>query len=158
MTTDRHEILQQKFLQEMHYHIDSTTVHRHTQQVIENIPSYISDILDTLIHDVGTLTQKYRSDLFITWDEIRDCIADEKIGIKCFAIGIRELGVDGNTYVLTRILNNETATYKKLYTLSVRFFMNGDTLLLETMLNNVKKKSILNDIREEMLKESDFRG
>lgn len=69
-----------------------------------------SSILSFLIREAGRLCDSYASDLFIDWRSIEDNLSNIDYTGGNYLIGIREYGVDGNSFVLSR-LNNAPEYY-----------------------------------------------
>ena len=67
----------------------------------------MSDIFTYLIHRVGRYTENYASDLIYYIEAIKDSLTEYDINGKTFLIGIRYNGVDGNSYIASRIRNKE---------------------------------------------------
>lgn len=78
----------------------------------------LSSIATFLIQKVGRFTEHYASDFLIDWNMIltackeMDDINDEVRAI--FALGIREDGVDHNSYITCRINENDYLAYQKI--------------------------------------------
>lgn len=64
-----------------------------------------SSIATKLIQAVGRYCDNYASDFLITWKSFEECLNAEYKGETrdVFAFGIRQLGVDGNDYIVTRM-------------------------------------------------------
>lgn len=84
-----------------------------------------SDILTFLIQKAGTICKHYASDLFIFWSSLENEMkkeGQEYAGGK-YLFGFRELGVDHDNYVLSRLNNYGVEGLKKdvkeLYMLEV---------------------------------------
>lgn len=97
----------------------------------------LSSILTKLIQDTGRFTESYASDLFITWDTIEHLLdthpelMDEKHRFQIF--GIRKCGVDGNSYVASRLADEHTRIavtndyYRRIY--AVEWYPQGKDAL-----------------------------
>ena len=64
-----------------------------------------SDILTFLIQKAGTICKHYASDLFISWESVMRELDHSEIERDKFLFGFREMGVDHNTWVLSRYNN-----------------------------------------------------
>ena len=87
-----------------------------------------SSILTKLIQECGRLCERYASDLFIDWSSIEGQIKDRCLETSTRLFGIRENGVDHNTFVLSRYENNGRNArheYRKIYRLDITVD-NGD--------------------------------
>ena len=65
----------------------------------------VSSIATKLIQNVGRYCDNYASDFLITWKSIEECLNAKYNGETrdVFAFGIRQLGVDGNDYIVNRL-------------------------------------------------------
>lgn len=79
-----------------------------------------SDILSKLIIETGRLVEHYASDLFISWQTIEEQLnnPDYKGGVYLF--GLREMGVDHNSFVLSRFNSGDKKEYRKIYMLIIK--------------------------------------
>lgn len=88
-------------------------------KIVNNI-NY-SDIFSELIQAAGMGCEYYASDLFYDLVAIREYVENNKSGI--FYIGIRDMGVDGNSFIKSRLTkggcNYEPNCYIKLYRLEI---------------------------------------
>ena len=71
-----------------------------------------SSILTFLIQCAGRICNRYASDLFVTWHKIYACLNDYSYDGGTYLFGFREMGVDSNTFLLSRI-NTEKKPQKK---------------------------------------------
>lgn len=81
-----------------------------------------SDILTKLIQECGRLCEHYASDLFITWNSIVHQLQSKTMETSTYLFGIREMGVDNNSYILNRYNNNgyfAKYEYRKMYRLDI---------------------------------------
>ena len=81
-----------------------------------------SSILTKLIQECGRLCESYASDLFITWDSIVQKLKEKTMQTSVYLIGIREMGVDHNEFIVHRYNNNGCYAkyeYRKIYRLDV---------------------------------------
>ena len=81
-----------------------------------------SSILSCLIVIAGQTCKSYASDVLITWSDIVKDFSSPKYEGGKYLFGFRELGVDGNTYVLTRLnsgIEEYTREIKDLYMIDV---------------------------------------
>ena len=80
-----------------------------------------SDVFSELIQAAGMGCEYYASDLFYDLVVIRDYVDNNKSGV--FYIGIRDMGVDGNSFIKSRLnkgdCNYEPNCYIKLYRLEI---------------------------------------
>ena len=91
-----------------------------------------SSILTKLIQECGRLCESYASDLFITWSGIVQKLEEKTMKTSTYLFGIREMGVDGNDFVINRYNNNGYNTifeYRKIYRLNV--FVDDDLIRME---------------------------
>lgn len=80
-----------------------------------------SDIFTELIQAAGMGCEYYASDMFYELAEIHKSI--QNFDSKVFYIGIRDSGVDGNTFVKSRLENSSTygtGNYIKMYRLEIK--------------------------------------
>ena len=88
-------------------------------KIVNNINC--SDIFSELIQAAGMGCEYYASDLFYDLVTIRDYVDNNKSGV--FYIGIRDMGVDGNSFIKSRLnkgsCNYEPNCYIKLYRLEI---------------------------------------
>lgn len=83
-----------------------------------------SGILTYLIQQTGRLCDYYASDLFVDWFNLITEIKADKNGTfesRKILFGLREMGVDGNSYVCSNMENYEYAEfrYRALYMLEI---------------------------------------
>lgn len=64
-----------------------------------------SGILTFLIQAAGRICKHYASDLFISWSSLEKRLSDVNFEGGKFFFGFREMGVDHNVYVLSRLNN-----------------------------------------------------
>lgn len=64
-----------------------------------------SSILTFLIQVAGRICKHYASDLFITWNSLEEKLKDVEYSGGKILFGFREMGVDSNTFVLSRLNN-----------------------------------------------------
>lgn len=102
-------------------------------------------IASKLINEVGRFCEHYASDFLIDWYKIRkeidnnEAIAGER---KIFTLGLRESGVDGNTFIMNHLRNNWVSSYyRRIYAVSVTHTIKNETSVVYVELR---------DIREEM--------
>ena len=91
-----------------------------------------SSILTKLIQECGRLCESYASDLFIDWYGIIRKLKERTMETSTYLFGIREDGVDHNTFVLSRYNNNGFQAkheYRKIYRLDI--IVDGDTIRME---------------------------
>lgn len=65
-----------------------------------------SSILTKLIQEAGRYCESHASDLFIDWATIDAHLRKADFTGGVFLFGFRKLGVDGNTYILSRYNND----------------------------------------------------
>lgn len=103
-----------------------------------------SDIFTELIQATGMACEYYASDLFYTLEVIKHSI--DSLSNDIFYIGIRDSGVDGNTFVKSRLENSSTYgtnNYIKLYRLEIRIAEDSMTMeLLRTDEYDTRKELI----------------
>lgn len=79
----------------------------------------LSSILTRLIKLAGKICDSYASDLFIDWNIVERNLKNYEFDGGKFLFGFRTMGVDGNTYVLSRLNNygkeGMKAEIKELY-------------------------------------------
>ena len=88
-----------------------------------------SSILTKLIQDCGRLCENYASDLFICWHLILKEMENKTLKTSIHLFGIRENGVDNNTFILSRYNNNgcdAMYSYRKIYRLDIVVNEKGD--------------------------------
>lgn len=82
-----------------------------------------SDILTFLIQTAGRVCKHYASDLFITWSFLEERLKDPNYTGEKLLFGFREMGMDSNTHVLSRLNSygkqQMMAEIQKLYMLEV---------------------------------------
>lgn len=82
-----------------------------------------SSILTLLIQVAGRICKHYASDLFITWSSLEEQLHDIEYTGGKILFGFREMGVDSNSYVLSRLNNygkeQMEKDIKELYMLEV---------------------------------------
>ena len=79
-----------------------------------------SSILTKLIHEAGRWCEYYASDLFISWREIEESLSDPNYNGGVYLFGFRQYGVDHNTFVLSRVNNQQSMQeYMSIYKLTV---------------------------------------
>lgn len=64
-----------------------------------------SGILTLLIQTAGKICKHYASDLFITWSSLEEKLSNVEYEGGKILFGFREMGVDSNTFVLSRLNN-----------------------------------------------------
>ena len=86
-----------------------------------------SDIMSYLIKEVGTKVIHYQSDLYYDLHTINEAIDNWKPDeiMDDIYVGLRESGVDGNSFVIAGVVNSSTARgfvdrYIELYKISLR--------------------------------------
>lgn len=83
-----------------------------------------SSILTTLIQVAGRICKNYASDLFIDWNIIERELNNFDFEGGKYLFGFREMGVDHNTYVLSRLNNygkeQMEKDIKELYMLEIQ--------------------------------------
>jgi len=104
--------------------------HGATKQVLSSATGQgrdinLSSIADILIENTGRFCEQYLSDLFITWDGVRQLIdkpvSEDTSNIIVFAI--RKQGVDSNTFLNSKLEDNVkhpgwcSTYYRRIYTL-----------------------------------------
>lgn len=101
-----------------------------------------SDIFTELIQAAGMTCEYYASDMFYDLTEIHKTI--QSLDNKVFYIGIRDSGVDGNTFVKSRLENSSTYgndNYIKLYRCEVKTDETSQTVeLLRTSEYDVRNE------------------
>lgn len=91
-----------------------------------------SSILSKLIVETGRLVEHYASDLFISWKSIEKNLANPDYKGGKYLFGLRENGVDHNSFVIARFNNYGVyasqfgGIYRKLYMLEIKINENGD--------------------------------
>ena len=81
-----------------------------------------SSILTKLIQECGRLCENYASDLFIDWSVIDERLREKTIETSTYLFGIREDGIDHNSFILSRYNNSGCHAkyeYRKIYRLDV---------------------------------------
>ena len=80
-----------------------------------------SSVLTKLIQEAGRLCDSYASDLFIDWSSL--CSRIEKAGYdyegEVCLFGMREMGVDGNSFIEARLTENPHYPYRAIYRLEI---------------------------------------
>lgn len=106
-----------------------------------------SDIFSELIQAAGMGCEYYASDMFIELTDIKEAI--DNLEERVFYIGIRDSGVDGNSFIKARIDRNscDYTQYIKLYKLAVG--ISGDDYVM--ILERITRYDVLRDIEEEIL-------
>ena len=100
----------------------------------------LSTILTKLIQEAGRFCDRYASDLFIDWTSILDVINNEEDGI--FAIGIRDNGVDGSSYVIHHVQTDwNDYYYKRLYAVRVSHSADEIAKYVEVELRDIKPEA-----------------
>lgn len=100
----------------------------------------LNTILTKLIQDAGRFCEMYASDLFIDWTHILHTINSENDGI--FAIGIRENGVDSNSYVSHHIKTDwNNYYYRRLYAVKVSHSADEIAKYVEVELRDIKPET-----------------
>ena len=100
----------------------------------------LSTILTKLIQETGRFCETYASDLFIDWTHILHTINSENDGI--FVIGIRENGVDSNSYVSHHIRTNwNDYYYRRLYAVKVSHSADEIAKYVEVELRDIKPET-----------------
>ena len=101
-----------------------------------------SDIFTELIQAAGTGCEYFASDMFYDLTEIHKAI--QNLDSKVFYIGIRDSGVDGTTYIKSKLENSSvygTNNYIKLYRCEVKTDETSQTVeLLRTSEYDVRKE------------------
>lgn len=118
----------------------------------------LSHILTTLIQKTGRFTERFASDLFISWEDLIETMNDiwdnkneneTAEFIKIF--GLRESGVDGNLFTINRLKGTQNPSdinryvyvqyvYRKIYALSVTIHEDKKTdVKLYDITNNIIK-------------------
>ena len=80
-----------------------------------------SDIFTELIQATGMTCEYYASDLYYTLTAIEKVVQNFENDV--FYIGIRDSGVDGNTFIMSRLENSSlygTNNYIKMYRLEIK--------------------------------------
>ena len=91
-----------------------------------------SSVLTKLIQECGRLCESYASDLFIDWHGIIRKLKERTMETSTYLFGIREDGVDHNTFVLSRYNNNGCHAkyeYRKIYRLDI--IVDGDSIRMK---------------------------
>lgn len=79
----------------------------------------MSTIMDKLIQDAGRFCIRYASDLLIDIDAIIKAVNDPSAN-DVYGIGIRENGVDGNSYITSNLLGRLNSDYYRcIYGISI---------------------------------------
>lgn len=100
-----------------------------------------SGILSFLMKRAGEVCCHYLSDLFISWNILMKEMEDAGAGYKGgrYLFGFREMGVDGNSYVLSRMNNDNMSGIEELYVLDVTVQNDSDGAPdMQMVLSNVK--------------------
>lgn len=101
-----------------------------------------SDIFTELIQATGMGCEYYASDLFYDLMEIHKTI--KNLDNKVFYIGIRDSGVDGNSFIKSRLENSSTYgtnNYIKMYRLEIKTGETSQTMeLVRTSEYDVQKE------------------
>ena len=86
-----------------------------------------SSILTKLIQDTGRFAERYASDLFIDWQSVDHYIRNGETENKSWLFGIRESGVDHDSFIYSRMDNNPRTwqyEYRKIYRLDATVTVN----------------------------------
>lgn len=79
-----------------------------------------SSILTRLIQETGRWCESYASDLFIDWEAITENLTDRAYTGGKYLFGFRQMGVDGNAFVISRLNNGSPREiYRALWLLEV---------------------------------------
>ena len=81
-----------------------------------------SSILTKLIQECGRLCESYASDLFVYWNTINEKLQEKTMETPTHLFGIREMGVDHNSFILSRYNNSGCYAkheYRKIYRLDI---------------------------------------
>ena len=98
-----------------------------------------SAILTRLIQEAGRWCEYYASDLFISWEAVKDIFTRPAVDFSAsFLFGFRRSGVDHSSFVLSRA-NNEPCygSIRGEYRALWRVDMNGDGTRVEMVLGRV---------------------
>ena len=79
-----------------------------------------SSILTKLIQETGRFAERFASDLFIDWRDVEHFIATGDTESKTWFFGIRECGVDHDSFINSRMANSKQYwkyEYRKIYRL-----------------------------------------
>lgn len=85
----------------------------------------LGTIIDRLIHDVGRYCETHCNDFLITWERVKEALANTTQGVDYIAFGIRQLGVDSNDFIYSRVANHPhepgwaSLYYRKIYALRI---------------------------------------
>ena len=106
-----------------------------------------SDIFSELIQAAGMGCEYYASDMFIELTAIKEAI--DSLENRIFYIGIRDSGVDGNSFIKARIdkYSCDYTQYIKLYKLTVGIIKDDYVMTLE----RISRYDVLDDIKEGIL-------
>lgn len=74
---------------------------------------YCYDITNKLIYFVGRFCENYHTDMLVTWNTVVNRIKTDSDGIYCF--GIRQNGVDGNSYIFQRFRDGNPSVMSEFY-------------------------------------------
>lgn len=78
---------------------------------------YMYDVTNHLIEQTGRFCEHYHSDLLVLLDSVMESMREDEDGIYCF--GIRQNGVDGNSYIFNRMKDRKMLGmndyYRKVY-------------------------------------------
>lgn len=105
----------------------------------------LNSILTKLIQDTGRFCERFASDLIIDWDAIRNAVNesefDELPHTQVFAIGIRENGVDDNSYVVSRMKGSwNPETYRRIYGVAVQHDCKDSEMTVRVELRDIKSE------------------
>lgn len=79
-----------------------------------------SSILTRLIQEAGRWCESYASDLFIDWEVIVEHLKEQDYTGGKYLFGFRQCGVDGNSFVLSRLNNGESREiYRAIWLLNI---------------------------------------
>lgn len=105
-----------------------------------------SAILTKLIQSVGKSTERWASDLFITWLSVLQAMknlspysSDEAVvgGYKIFTFGVREDGVDGNEYTVLRLMSTSPLRTEEFEKIQNEYYRHIFVLKIETTENGL---------------------
>ena len=108
-----------------------------------NGPIYLFEAFDKLIEDTGRFCERHQTDLMIALNSLIRKIKETNDGLYYF--GIREMGVDHNSYVFLRLKDNSFDKYfadnyyRKIYALEFHKTKDYDHILITYTLKDMSK-------------------
>ena len=113
--------------------------------MIESGSIYLYDISNILIENIGRFCERYQTDFLVLWDSLIKCMKNDDDGIYYF--GIRELGVDGNTYITLRLNEPNNNPYRKIFAVEFHKIQENSKTILKARLYSVHISDIRSAIR-----------